>query len=189
MRMGSDVRSQGGCEGLAKEHVPVFRAFALVDPDLAGFDINFGDSDVAEFTDSHCCEEQEPEHQSMLNVLGTVYDLIEPPELLGGQHTWQTTPLLLGSEVADLAHLLCNVPPGIVVEPFLSHYPGYLGDGSRLLRFRLSVLCSAIGRVFGHIRVSEKAKRGDTFRGLSIVGIVPASHWAVIGESWTGFCS
>src|SRR5271157_525412 len=101
MRMGSDVRSQGGCEGLAKEHVPVFTALALVYPDLAGFDINFGDSDVAEFTDSHCCEEQEPEHQSMLNVLGTVYDLIEAAELVSGQHTGQPPPFLLGSEVTD----------------------------------------------------------------------------------------
>src|SRR5208337_2718869 len=128
MRVGSDVRSQGGGEGLPKEHVPVFRAFALVDPDLAGFDINFGDSDVAEFTYPHRREEQEPEHQSMLNVLGTVYDLIEPPELVGGQHTWQPTPLLLGSQVTDLAHLLCNVPPVLIVQTLLLDQSGDLGD-------------------------------------------------------------
>ena len=128
MRVGSDMRSQGGGEGLAKEHVPVFRAFALVDPDLAGFDINFGDSDVAEFTYPHRREEQEPEHQSVLDILGTVYDLIEPPELLGGQHTWQTTPLLLGFEFTDLADLLCNVPPGIIVQTLLSDQVGDPGD-------------------------------------------------------------
>ena len=99
MRVGSDVRSQGGGEGLAEQHVPVFRAFALVDPDLAGFEINFGNSDVAEFTDSHRREEQEPQHKSVLDILGTIDDLIEPPELVGGQDTGQPTPLLLGSEV------------------------------------------------------------------------------------------
>jgi hypothetical protein len=84
MRVGSDVRSQGSGEGLAKEHVPVFRAFALVDPDLAGFDINFGDSDVAEFTYPHRRVEEQPEHQGVLNVLGTIHDLIEPAEFVGG---------------------------------------------------------------------------------------------------------
>src|SRR5271166_6984193 len=128
MRVGCYVGSQGGGEGLAKEHVPVFRAFALVDPDLAGSDINFGDSDVAEFTDSHRRVEEQPEHQGVLDILGTVYDLIEPPELLGGQNTGQTTPLLLGSEVTDLADLLCDVPPGIVVQPFLLDQSGDLGD-------------------------------------------------------------
>src|SRR5271165_1653106 len=138
MRVGSDVRSQGGGEGLAEQYVPVFRALALVHPDLAGFDINFGDSDVAEFTYPHRREEQEPQHKSVLDILGTVHDLIEPPELLSGQDTWQTTPLLLGFEFTDLADLLSNVPPGIIVQPFLPHDPGYLGDDSRLLRFRYS---------------------------------------------------
>ena len=127
MRVGGDMRSQGGGEGLAKEHVAVLRAFALVDPDLAGFEINFGDSDVAEFTDSHRREEQEPQHQSVLHVLGTIHDLIEPPELVGGQDTGQPTPLLLGSEVTDLADLLCNVPPAIIVQTLLSDQAGRSG--------------------------------------------------------------
>src|SRR5271166_2767364 len=96
MRVGCDVCSQSRSEGLAKEHVPVFRAFALVDPDLTGFDINFGDSDVAEFTYPHRREEQEPQHKSVLDILGTVYDLIKPPELLSGQDTGQTTPFFPG---------------------------------------------------------------------------------------------
>ena len=62
-------------------------SLCLVDPDLAGFDINFGDSDVAEFTDSHRRVEEQPEHQGVLDILGTIDDLIEPPELLGGQNT------------------------------------------------------------------------------------------------------
>ena len=89
--VSSDVGSQGGGEGLAEEDVTVLAAFALVDPDLAGFDINFGNSDVAEFTDPDRREEQEPEHQGVLDVLGTIDDLIEPAELLGGQDTGQTT--------------------------------------------------------------------------------------------------
>src|SRR5208283_3532172 len=114
MRVGSHMRSQGGRKALAEEDVPVFRALALVDPDLAGFEINFGDSDVAEFTYFHRREEQEPQHKSVLDILGMVHDLIEPPELLGGQHTWQTTPLLLGFEFTEPPHLLGYVPPGII---------------------------------------------------------------------------
>ena len=58
--------------------------------------------------------------KSVLHVLGTIDDLIEPPELVGGQDTGQPTPLLLGSEVTDLADLLCNVPPGIIVQTLLA---------------------------------------------------------------------
>src|SRR5271157_4266994 len=128
LRVGTDVRPQGCGEGLAEQHVPVFRAFALVDPDLAGFDINFGNSDVAEFTDPHRCEEQEPQHKGVLHILGTVHDLIEPPELLSGQHTGQPTPLLLGSQVTDLALLLCDIPPVLIIHTLLSDQAGDPGD-------------------------------------------------------------
>src|SRR5208337_1150898 len=128
IRVGCYVGSQGGGERLAEQHVTIFTALALVHPDLAGFDINFGDSDVAEFTDSHCCEEQEPEHQGVLDILGTIDDLIEPPELLGGQNTGQTTPLLLGSEVADLTHLLYDIPPVLIIQTHLSDQASDPGD-------------------------------------------------------------
>ena len=55
----------------------------------------------------------------MLHVLGTVHDLIEPPELLGGQDTWQTTSLLLGSQFTDLPDPLVDIPPGLIVQPLL----------------------------------------------------------------------
>ena len=62
LRVGGDVRPQGGGEGLAEEDVAVLAALALVHPDLAGFEINFGDSEVAEFTDPH--RETEPDISS-----------------------------------------------------------------------------------------------------------------------------
>ena len=43
VRVGSDVRSQGGGEALAEQDVAILAAFALVDPDLAGFEVNIGD--------------------------------------------------------------------------------------------------------------------------------------------------
>ena len=45
VRVGGDVRSQGRGEGLAEEDVAILGALALVDPDLAGFEINVGDSE------------------------------------------------------------------------------------------------------------------------------------------------
>ena len=90
--------------------------------------INIGDSDVAEFTDPHSREEQEPQHQGVLHDLGMVHDLIEPPELLSGQDTRQTTPLLLGSQVTDLPHPFGYVPPPFVIQPLLLDQSGDLGD-------------------------------------------------------------
>ncbi len=49
---------------------------ALCGQRVTGFDINFGDSDVAEFTNSHGGVEEQPEHQGVLHVLGTIDDLI-----------------------------------------------------------------------------------------------------------------
>ena len=43
VRVGCDVGSQGRGEALAEEDVAVLRALALVDSDLAGFEINIGD--------------------------------------------------------------------------------------------------------------------------------------------------
>ncbi len=60
MRVSCDVRSQRRGEAFAEQDVAILRAFSQIDPDLAGFKINIGDSEVAEFRDSDSRVEQEP---------------------------------------------------------------------------------------------------------------------------------
>ena len=129
VRVGGDVGSQGGGEGLTKQHVAILGALALVDPDLTGFDINFGNSDVAEFTYPHRREEQEPEHQGVLNFLSTIHDLIEPAELVSGQDTGSFATLLLGSQVTEPSAPSClyTASPSYS-EPLLLDQSGDLGD-------------------------------------------------------------
>jgi hypothetical protein len=105
------MRSQGGGEPFAEQHEAVFAPFAQVHTDLAWFVIYIGDSEVVEFTDSHGGVEEQPDHQGVLNVLGTIHDLKEPPELVGGQDTGQLTPLLGRSKVTNLPDPLGDVSP------------------------------------------------------------------------------
>jgi hypothetical protein len=47
VRMSAHMRPKGSGEAFPKEDVAILRALAQVHPDLAGFDINIGDSEVA----------------------------------------------------------------------------------------------------------------------------------------------
>ena len=62
VRMGCDVGSQRRGEAFPEQHVSVFATLTLVHPDLAGFEINIGDSEVAQFADPHGREEEQPQH-------------------------------------------------------------------------------------------------------------------------------
>ena len=104
------------------------RALALVDPDLAGFEVNVGDPMLQSSLTLTAVKNKQPQHQGVLDILGSIDDLIEPAELLGGQDTGQPTPLLLGSKFADLPHPLGDVPPALIVQPLLPDQAGDLGD-------------------------------------------------------------
>lgn len=43
-----------------------------------------GDLDVAEFADPNAGIEEQPQHQTVLNVIGSINDLVEPPEVVLG---------------------------------------------------------------------------------------------------------
>ena len=60
VRVGCDVGSQRRGEALAEQDVAILAALAQVDPDLAGFEVNIGDSEVAEFADPHRRVEEQP---------------------------------------------------------------------------------------------------------------------------------
>src|ERR1700728_847147 len=116
VRVGCDMGSERRGEGLAKQDVSVFAALAVMSSDLAGFEINIGDSEVAKFTDPDAGIEEQPQHQRMLDILGTVHDLVEASELVGSQDTGKTTPLFRRSKVTDLTDPLCDVAPSVVIE-------------------------------------------------------------------------
>ena len=119
IRVGGDVRPKGSGEAFPEEDVSILASFSQIHSDLAGFEINIGDSEVAEFTHPHSREEEQPQHQSVLDILGTVHDLIKAAELVGGQNTRKTTTFLRRSKLADLPHPLCDVSPALIIEPLL----------------------------------------------------------------------
>jgi hypothetical protein len=82
--VGGDVRSQRSGEGLAEKDEAVLAAFAEIDADLARFEIHVSDKHVAEFADPDARVEEQPQHQGVLHVLGTIHNLIEAAELLTG---------------------------------------------------------------------------------------------------------
>ena len=82
-----------------------------------------------------------------LNVFGPIYNLVETPELVGGQ-VGELLRLGGWAEVAFLPHPAADVPPVVVSKSRLPHQPGDPGHEPRPRRFRLSLLRSAIERVF-----------------------------------------
>ena len=112
------AKSRG--EGLAEEDVPVLRPLALVDENLAVFQVHVGDLDAAQFRDPDAGVEQQPQHQGVLHVLGGVHSLVECPELVGGQDAGQLLRLGSRAKVALLANPAGDIPPVVVGQPCLA---------------------------------------------------------------------
>ena len=127
-------------EGLAEQDVAIFSTFALLDPDLVILQVDLDHLDAAKFADSNACEEQQSQHQGVLNIVRLIDDLVEATELVGIQNTREAAALLGWLEVANLADMLRDVSPAVVVQADLANHSGHLGDQSSLLRFRFSVL-------------------------------------------------
>ena len=64
----------------------------------------------------------------MLNVVGTIHDLIEPPELFRGQNTGQSPTLLRRSKLANRPDSLGDISPAVVIQPLFPDQSGDLGD-------------------------------------------------------------
>jgi len=84
VRVGRDMGSQGRGEGLAEENVAVLAAFALIDKDFAVLQVDFGHFNPAQLAHPDPGIEDQPEHEGMLNIFGSIHDLIEPAKLISG---------------------------------------------------------------------------------------------------------
>src|SRR5687768_12290869 len=119
-------------EGLAEQDVAILAALPLIDSDLAVLQVHIGNLHVAQLADPESSEEQQPKHQSVLHIVGTIHDLIAAPKLVSVQHVWQFPTLLRRSKLANLPDLLGDIAPAVVVEPGLTNDPGDLGDDPAL---------------------------------------------------------
>ena len=79
----------------------------------------------------------QPQHEGVLHVVGLIHDLIESPEVVGGQDAGQLLRLLCRAKLALLSNSFGDIPPVVIVEPVLADDLGDLGDD---FRFRFSVL-------------------------------------------------
>jgi hypothetical protein len=145
--MGCHVGAEGRGKRLTEQNVAVLIPLAPVDPDLTRLQVHVGHGDVTKLADPDRREEQEPQHQSVLHVVGAVHHFVETAEVVGVQHTGQAAPPLHWSQVTLLAHLLGDVAPAIIVHARPSHNSSDLGDN---FGFRFLILRRAIGVVLVH---------------------------------------
>ena len=62
--MGGNVGSQGSGEAFPKEHVAIPASLSLLDPDLAGFEVQSPYRDPAELKHPRAGVQEHPEHQA-----------------------------------------------------------------------------------------------------------------------------
>ena len=113
LRVGRKVCPEDQAEGLWKQNVAVLAPFALVDEDLALGEIKVGHLNVHQLTDPNRCEEQQLEHDFMLDAAFLAHGLEEASEFLGRQQVgqplfafWFTELQLLAGQPADGAEFV-----------------------------------------------------------------------------------
>ena len=148
--MADEVSAESQGEGLPEEDGPIFSALPLIDTNTTRLKVNVCDLGVAEFRCPHAREEEQAEHQRVLDIVAPIQDLKESSEVFACKDLGESSPLLGGSQVAFPSDSLADVPPARVVQARLSDDPS---DPSNDFGFRLSDLGLAIGRLFSVLRV------------------------------------
>jgi len=81
--MSRNMRPHGRGKCLSKQNEAILRSLALLNPDLAVFQVNVRNFNVAKFTNSHRRIKKQPQHQRMLNVICLIYNFIKSPKVIG----------------------------------------------------------------------------------------------------------
>lgn len=165
-RMSGNVSPQSRGKGFSKENVAVLVALALVNPDLAAFQINVGHLDAAQLIDPHCREEEKSQEKSVLYILGVIDEFVEPLKIVGVQDTRKSPTFLRRSKLAFLADLLGNVSPAFIIQARSPHDPG---DLCHNFGFRFFVLRCETGGVFVHFHAPNTGKQAVELRGPSVM--------------------
>ena len=80
--------------------------------------------------------EQQPQHQGVLHVLGGIHDLVERPELVGGQDAGELHGLGGRMQVALLANPAGDIPPVLVGQPGFADESCQFGDQTGISPFQ-----------------------------------------------------
>ena len=136
LRVGLEVAAEHQAEALGEQDVAVLAALALVDEDLALLSVHVLDADADQLADAHGREEEQLEHDLVLEVATLLDDPEEALEVGLGQELGKLA-LLLGLAQAELPpRLLADVEEVGVAEPLLAGDADDLGDDVLISPFR-----------------------------------------------------
>lgn len=131
-RMRSNVSAKCSGEGLAEQNISILAPLSLTHEDFADLKIHIIDLDIAEFTHPHSREKEKAQHQRVLNVIGSIHDLVKVEKLIGSHYTWKFLLSLFRCQIAHLSYSLRDVPPLLVIQTRLANDSSQLRDDSVL---------------------------------------------------------